>query len=292
MDFDRLVMDQSLEKHPVGLGGCKNHEQSLPCCEYNITVFDNKKDNDLVLNFNGEVIKLQHGSLQEKNPELLLQYHGLKIISDEQWNLRIFQNTIKEKFESISRTCIKNCLIDARFCLTKSEMSGTNNPFAPFWLICSAYYLADAMILKNRKRPSPVHMLGQIRKFEKNKINENFGVVNDCLGIERSTPSLLLRMCKSTMGFSDMVERSGQSKIIQRKHDFLVKNSLLTDCYFYLGYINRNNIIKIKDSLSKKPELIHILKVAFDSDQDFAKIERQRNQLRASSDTLLLLLNQ
>jgi len=112
-------------------------------------------------------------------------------------------------------------------------------------------------------------------------------IVNECLGIERATPSLLTRMCKSTMGFSDMVEKNGHSKIIQNKHDYFIKNSLLSDCYYYLGYINRNNFMKIKDSLHRTPELIHILKVAFDVENDMTRLEQQANLLHKTSNELL-----
>ena len=34
-------------------------------------------------------------------------------------------------------------------------------------------------------------------------------------------------MCKSTIGFSDMVEGNDHSKIIQAKNDYFLKNSLV-----------------------------------------------------------------
>jgi hypothetical protein len=93
------------------------------------------------------------------------------------------------------------------------------------------------------------------------------------------------------MGFSDMVENNGHSKIIQKKHDYLVKNSLMSDCYFYLGYINRNNFVKIRDTLSRKPELIHILKVAFDVENDMGRLDHQADTLHKTSNDLLSILN-
>ena len=62
--------------------------------------------------------------------------------------------------------------------------------------------------------------------------------------------TLLERMLKSTIGFSDLVEKNNHSKIIQKKYDFFIKNSMLSDCYFYLGYVNKENFIKIKDTLN------------------------------------------
>ena len=86
-----------------------------------------------------------------------------------------------------------------------------------------------------------------------------------------------------------MVEANTHSKIIQAKHDYLVKNGLLADCYFYLDYINRNNMIKIKDALQQKPELIHVLKVGFDIENDASKVEQQANLLQKTANELLSL---
>jgi hypothetical protein len=88
-----------------------------------------------------------------------------------------------------------------------------------------------------------------------------------------------------------MVEDNEHPKIIEKKHDYLVKNSLIPDCYFYLGYINRNNFIKIKDSLHRKPELIHVLKTAFDIESDMTKIEQEANTLERTANDLLSIVN-
>jgi hypothetical protein len=65
----------------------------------------------------------------------------------------------------------------------------------------------------------------------------------------------------------------------------------MSDCYFYLGYINRNNFIKIKDTLHRKPELIHVLKVAFDVENDMTKLEFQTSLLHKTANDLLSILN-
>jgi hypothetical protein len=126
-----------------------------------------------------------------------------------------------------------------------------------------------------------------MRGFEKNKINQGFSVVHQCLGIERASTSLLSRMVKSTIGFSDMVEKNNHSKIIQQKYDYLVQNSLLSDCYFYLGYINRNNVIKTKDTLHRNLGYVHLLKVAFDTESDPLVVERQAVTLLKTTNDLL-----
>lgn len=275
MELKNLIPKLLISPFPIGLGGCRSNGINFECCEYNITVFDDKK-NESIHEIDGELIKLHHGSLSETNPAILRQFENMRIISDEQWKLRIFLTGIKEKQTKISNSYTQSCLVDAGICATRAkEGIKTSDPLAPVWVKCSAYFLADAISLINFKRPSPTHMLESIRKFEKNSINKNLEVVHQCLGIERASTSLLHRMLKSTVGFSDMVEANGHSKIIERKYNYLVQNSFLSDCYFYLGYTNRNNIIKIKDSLHKKLDFIHILRVALDTESDPLVIERQ-----------------
>ena len=93
---------------------------------------------------------------------------------------------------------------------------------------------------------------------------------------------------KSTIGFSDLIEQNNHSELIQRKYDYFMENSMLSDCYFYLGYINRNNFKKIQD-LHRKPELIHILKTGFDLESDTTKIESEATKLHKSTNYLLSL---
>jgi hypothetical protein len=293
MNTDKLLEKFSLTDNPVALGGCQTDGNSFDCCEYNITIFDDKKDEkDSIINFEDETIRIHHGSMREKKPNLLTQFSNMKILSDEKWELRIFLSKISERKTKIFKTFAKSCIIDAAVCVTKTnECLKNSEPFSSSWIKCAAYYIADAIVLSNNLRPSPTHMLEQMRSFEKNKINEKFFQVNECIGVERATPSLLERMSKSTMGFSDMVEDNGHSRIIQKKHLHLVKNSLIPDCYFYLGYINRNNFIKIKESLNRKPELIHVLKTAFDIENDMTKIQQQSTILEQTANDLLSILN-
>ncbi len=288
MNPKKFLEAHSLDGFPSGLGGCKGDNQNYECCEYNITIFDNKKVNDSIIEYENTLFKLHHGSLTETNSNVLIQYNGMQIIFDEQWELKMLLSKINEKKHEIFRDYVKSCLIDTLFCISKTKDGLKNSdPFSSSWLKCGAYYLADAISGFNLQRPSPTHMLEHIRALEKNRINENFSIINDCIGIERATPSLLLRMCKSTIGFSDLVEANDHFKIIQNKHDYLVKNGLLADCYFYLDYINRNNLIKIKDTLQQKPELIHILKVGFDIENDPLKVEQKANLLQKTANELL-----
>ena len=134
-------------------------------------------------------------------------------------------------------------------------------------------------------------MLDLLRKFDKSPTNEHISTVTQTVGIERATPTLLERMLKSTIGFSDLVEKNNHSKIIQQKHDFFLKNSMLSDCYFYLGYINKGNFIKIKDTLNRQQDLIHILKVAFDVEADSNLLLQHADLIQKSCNDIIEIVS-
>ena len=199
---------------------------------------------------------------------------------------------IEKKHASLFSDFAKNCLIESQFCCQKTkEGIETSNVFAPCWQKCATYYLANAISAINHQRSSPSHMLELLRKLEKSSINEHISVVTQTVGIERATPTLLERMLKSTIGFSDLVEKNNHSQIIQEKHDFFMKNSMLSDCYFYLGYVNKENFIKIKDTLNREQDLIHILKIAFDVEADTNLLHQQSDIVQKSCNHILEIIS-
>jgi len=284
VEIQKILRSLSISEHPVGLGGCKSHSTTFECCEYNITVFDNQNTKPRIVEAGGSILKIQHGSLAETNPDILQKFEGMTVVLDEKWDLGMMLSGIEEKKDKIRRSCIKGCLIDAALCATKAKQN-PHEQFAPAWVKCAAYFIADALVLHNKKQRSPTHMLEFIRRSKKSKANE-FSIVAEAMGLERATPSLLERMAKSTIGFSDMTEGAGCSGIIRKKYEFLTANSLLTDCYFYLGYVNRDNFTLIRDSLHKKGDLVHVLKTALDFEHDSTKIEAQANALHRLSNEL------
>jgi hypothetical protein len=195
---------------------------------------------------------------------------------------------IKEKRLNLYKDFAKNSLIESIFCCEKTKKGiKESSVFAPCWQKCASYLLADGVLALNQCKPSPTHMLDALRQLEKNPINEKISVVNETVGIERSTPSLLKRMLKSTIGFSDLVEKNNQSLLIEQKHSYFVKNSMLSDCYFYLGYINKENFLKIRDSIEKQPDLFHILKVSFDVEADSNLMSQHAERVQKSANDIL-----
>ena len=291
LEHKKILEKLSIGNSPVGMGGCRNEGFSYDCCEYDITIFDDKKQKESFLEYDGNFYNIYHGTLKETSPDILLQYNDMTILLDEQWELRMLLSRIKEKREQICNAYIKNCLVEAGVCITKAKYALDSDPYSSSWVKCAAYFLADAISVLNSHRPSPVHMMKILRELPKNKTNEVISVITDSIGIERATSSLLSRMLKSTIGFSDLIVDNFDSKIISRKCRYLVENSLFSDCYFYLGYVNRNNFKKIQD-LHRKPELIHILKTGFDLENDTMKIESDANNLHQAKNFLLSLSHQ
>ena len=275
MDLKRFLADQNLQGFPAGLGGCRARGDQFGPCDHDVVVFDGTSQTSIVFLHDGQLVTLHHASTSETRTGLLIHLDSMNVISDDSWELGIHLSKLRERRAMLFQDHAKNCLLDSLFCCEKFK-SGleSSDVFAPCWQRCASYLLIDAIHALNQKPPSPSHMLEQARKFEKTATNEKLSDATRTLGMERATPSLLERMLKSTMGFSDVAQDKSHSSVIQSKHDYFVKNSMLSDCYFYLGHVNKTNFLKIKDTLPQRPDLIHILKVAFDLEADPALLSR------------------
>ena len=273
---------------PIGLGGCYVEQTNFDCCVYDITIFDHQDESESIIEKNDKLFKIHHCGFNEKRVEVLIQLQNMQILSDEQWELQIFLAKINEKQKLIYNAFTKNSIIESQICLTKAKDGfSKSDPFVPSWIKSAGYFLTDAILSINNCRPSPSHMLNTLRNLESTQTNKTLALVIDLLGLERSTPTLLNRMSKSAVGLSDLVEKNNNSKIIQQKVDCLIKKSLFSDCYFYIGYTIRNNFYRIKNSLNSYPELIHILKTGFDLEYDSSTFETDIQSLFDVSKTLL-----
>ena len=292
MNIKKFIENYELSDFPIGLGGCRISDLHFDSCDYDVIIFDEKPEQEKIAQFDNALVMIHHASLSEIRSNKLLQYDKLQIIRDESWDLQMLLSKIREKHAFLFSDFAKNCLIESLFCCQKTKESIQNsNVFAPCWQKCATYYLADAISSINHQRSSPSHMLDVFRKLEKSPINEHISIVTQTVGIERATLTLLERMLKSTIGFSDLIEKNNHSKIIQQKYNFFVKNSMLSDCYFYLGCVNKENFIKIKDTLNREPDLIHILKVAFDVEADTNLLQQQSDLVQKSCNDILEIIS-
>ena len=288
MKADEILRIIPPTTYPVGLGGCHAEQTNLDCCVHDITIFDQSDIPESVIEKDSQFFKIHHCTLTENRVEILIQLHHMQILYDEQWELKMFLAKIREKHESILKAFTKSSIIESQICLTKAKnVLDKSDPFVSSWIKSAGYFLVDAILSLNNYRPSPSHMLGILRNLKSNQINEMLPIVLDSLGLERATPSLLRRMSKSTVGLSDLVEKNNNSKIIQHKINCFLDKSLFSDCYFYIGYVNRNNFYRIKNSLDKFPEIIHILKTGFDLEYDSSAFETDIQSLHEVAQILL-----
>ena len=155
--------------------------------------------------------------------------------------------------------------VESQLALSKAKNSlEQEDPFVSCWIKSGVISLIDSILFQNQILPNPVNALSSMRNLKQKNTNQFANKIISETGIERATESLLSRMLKSTCGFSDMVEKNQNSIIIEKKANYLIQNSLLSDCYLYLNYQNRNNFYKIKNSLNRNLDKIHVLKTGFD----------------------------
>ncbi len=286
-----LLGDLSLDGFPAGVGGCRGPAGGAPhgCCEYDVSVFDERTEPDTIVEIGGGgLAAVHHCTLSETRSNVLAQLADLHVVRDERWDLRMMLSRVRARRGRIYRDYMRNCLVDALFCITKARGGlAASDPLAPCWTKCAAFYLADAVLLGRGIRPRPSHMLGDARALGPGGAAGGFSVVNECVGTERATPVLLERMAESAAGLSDEAEGNGRSRIIRAKAAYLIRRSLLADCYFYLGYVGRNNLVMVKDGIASRPGMVHLLRVALDLEADPAAVERHAGALHEAVNRML-----
>ena len=291
MDVRALIGElRDLAGFPVGTAGSRMPPVALRDTRvHDIFVFDGRQGQTDVVNRGNEFAVIHHASLSETDSRKLLEYDGLDIVRDESWDLRMLLSRITAMRQSLLTDSARSSLVECMFYCQKTRDSlDASGAFAPCWQKCASYCLADAICLLNGQAPGPAGMLDQLRKFDKgHRASEHIRTATQTVGIERATPVLLGRMLKSTVGLADLAGAGeGQSGVIRHVHDTLVGNSMLSDCYFYLGHVNRDSLAKIGDP-DRMPGLVHILKVAFDVEADPCLLSRQAGLVQASCNAVL-----
>ncbi len=288
MELEKFLTSNGLHEIPIAMTGCRAHGNPFDSCDYDIAVFDESQQNCQVLPYEGQFVNVHHHSINETRTSKLIHLYGMQIMSDGSLELGGFLTRLEERRSKIFKDHARNCLIESMFCCQKC-ITGLQDSdvFSACWQKCASYLLADAVFALNQKPPSPSHMLETTRKLWKNDTNEKMSQITQTLGIERATPSLLERMLKSTIGFSDVTKNGEHTQAIKNKHNNFVKNAMLSDCYFYLGYINKTNFLKIRYSISANPDLIHMLKVAFDLEADPTTTLRHAHVIQDMSQDIL-----
>jgi|TARA_B100000686_G_scaffold158727_1_gene166372 hypothetical protein len=265
MNLDEIIKIIGQNNSPIALGGYDADDFDIDCNIHNLVLFDGKNISDEIITHESKTLKISHGTLSETIPESLIHYQNLEIIQDPEWELKMFVSKIKEKKDVLFLASSKNALVESQLSLSKAKNAlEHDDPFVSCWIKCAITSLIDSILLQNNILPYSAQALSLIRNLKQKNTNQFVDKIIAESGIERATSSLLSRMLKSSSGFSDMIENNQNSSIIEKKANYLIQNSLFADCYLYLIYQNRNNFYKIKDSLDKNSDKIHVLKTAFD----------------------------
>ena len=58
MNYQDLILEKSWSDYPVGLSGCRTTDSFFDSCDYDITVFDEKSQNQEVIQFQNNYVKI------------------------------------------------------------------------------------------------------------------------------------------------------------------------------------------------------------------------------------------
>lgn len=284
----------SLDDFPSGLGGCRSSAgggDPHPCCEYNVSVFDDRDEPDTILEApgGGPPVCIHHCSLNETRSGVLAHVAALDVVNDDGWELRTALAHLRERRGEILADYSRNCLADALFCVSRaSGPAAAPDGLAACWAKCAALYLADAILLAHGARPRPAHLLRDARSLQgSGPAAALFGVVGECAGAERATPVLLTRMAEAAAGLSDLAEGNGRSAIIRAKAAHLAGSSMHADCYFYLCHTCRGILARHAGDVSRRPDLSHILRTALDAEADPQAAVRHAAAVREAAERML-----
>lgn len=292
-DVREALRRYSLDDFPSGLGGCRSPSgggDPHPCCEYNVSVFDDRSEPDTVAQAeggDGPAVCIHHCSLNETRSNVLAHIDGLDVVNDAGWELRTALAHLRERRAGILADYSRNCLADALFCVSRAAgPAAAPDGLADCWAKCAALYLADAILLAGGRRPRPAHLLRDVRSLD-GPGAARFGVVRECAGAERASPVLLGRMAEAAAGLSDLAEGNGRSAIIRAKAAYLAGESMHADCYFYLCHACRGILARHADIVSRRPDLQRILRTALDAEAGGQAAERHALAVRAAAERML-----
>jgi hypothetical protein len=179
----------------------------------------------------------------------------------------------------------KRRVVDSLFNVSKNS-SNRAKLDSSLNLKIAAYDLIEGILLISQTKPMPIHELNQLRQVEVRKdfINEAIQVCIECLGIERATRTIINRSFKA---LKEILKERYDVELLSSKIDFLLKQGLLADCYYYIGKLVCSHL-KIKDNA---PQLnYHKLNtIALDLTSDYEKVKKMSALIKR--DCKLILKN-
>jgi len=277
-------IQQYLTQSPISemaLIGCRADacHVSYDCCEYDIAVFG-KND------FENKIVKIGKDTLEfqifPNRGNDIFRFNMQRVKAGD---LLVSQPRYTEQDNKKSfKAAGKRRIVDALFNVSKNSINKTEQLDSPLNLKIAAYGLLEGILLMSEIRPMPIHELNQLRQLEVKKdiTNEAIQTCIECLGIERSTRTILNR---SIRALKEILKERYDVELLASKIDFLLNHKLLADCYYYIGRLVCSHLEQKNNS--SQMNYYKLNGIALDLTSDYENIKKMSALVKRDCKNLL-----
>jgi hypothetical protein len=267
---DFLSKNSDLE---LALIGCRADSSNISydCCEYDVAILggnENGYDKKIVRLEDNTIEFLHFPNYQNYGHNDISLFNMTKL--EKSSDLFISPHPPESDRKSWYNAAGKRRVVDSLFNVSKNS-SAKAELDSSLNLKIAAYDLIEGILLLSQTRPMPIHELNQLRQVDVRKdfINEAIQVCIECLGIERATRTIINR---SFNALKEILKERYDVELLSSKIDFLLKQGLLADCYYYIGKLVCGHL-EIKDNVSQLN--YHKLNtIALDLTSDYEKVKK------------------
>ena len=256
-----LSKNSDLELALIGCRADSSHI-SYDCCEYDIAVLGSNENgyDKKIIQLGDNTIEFLHSDISlfnmikiEKSSDLFISPHPPEI-DRKNWYIAAGKRRVVDSLFNVSKNSSNRAKLDSSLNLK-----------------IAAYDLIEGILLISQTKPMPIHELNQLRQVEVRKdfINEAIQVCIECLGIERATRTIINRSFKA---LKEILKERYDVELLSSKIDFLLKQGLLADCYYYIGKLVCSHL----ENKDNAPQLnYHKLNtIALDLTSDYEKVKK------------------
>ncbi len=214
---------------PIALAGCHYSKINYPCCEIDLIVLNGNRKR--IEPFKDKLLEIHY--LDAHNKINLLNLLDCRILVDQELKFMTLLNNLPLA-KSIKLEASKRKLIRCLTNLGKVELNLNKDKIyeASFLLLKAFYQYAEASLLERAIKPSPCHLLGQL----KGNLREEYEIITDGLSLDQASKVSIERRFKLIQSFLNRKEL----EILKRKMDYLLGAHLIVNAYCYLGMIIAN----------------------------------------------------
>ena len=272
----------------LALIGCRADSShiSYDCCEYDIAVLgrnENSYDKKIIQLGDNTIEFLHFPNYQKYGHDDISLFNMIKL--EESNDLFISPPPLEIDRKSWYIAAGKRKVVDSLFNVSKNSRNRAKLD-SSLNLKIAAYDLIEGILLISQTKPMPIHELNQLRQVEVRKdfINEAIQVCIECLGIERATRTIINRSFKA---LKEILKERYDVELLSSKIDFLLKQGLLADCYYYIGKLVCNHL-ENKDNASQL-NYHKLNSIALDLTGDYEKVKKMSALIKR--DCKLILKN-